>query len=215
MKYVMVLPKPGATIWAMQAQDPFIEMPWRTAVEAGELGLWDLRHDSETVQHSPQWKERLGFPEPHLPDSTHFWRCRVHPEDLDPMIAAMRAHVRGESSSYEAAFRLRSNGSGYRLVQSRGRVIERNTYGRALRMVGTMIDLTERPLTPRGGLPEGPRDSMAGVRLELPFHQLLSAEAAEAELSGAAPARWGLERAQVLSQVADLLQASVAQLGGR
>jgi len=178
-------------------------------VQAGELGLWDLWHESETVQHSPQWKARLGFPEPQRPDSTHFWRCRVHPEDLEPMIAAMRAHLRGEIDSYQARFRLRSNGSGYRLLQSRGRVVARNAQGRALRMVGTMIDLTDRPLTPRAGLPEGLRDQMEGVPLDLPFHQLLSDE-----LAGVDPERLRLERELVLSQVQDLLQASAAQLGG-
>lgn len=193
----------------MQAQRPIFELPWRAAVQAGELGLWDLRHESETVQHSPQWKARLGFPEPQRPDSTHFWRCRVHPEDLEPMIAAMRAHLRGEVDSYQARFRLRSNGSGYRLLQSRGRVVARNAQGRALRMVGTMIDLTDRPLTPRVGLPEGLRDQMGGMSLELPFHQLLSDE-----LPGVDPERLRQERELVLSQVQDLLQASAAQLGG-
>ncbi|MBB4844873.1 hypothetical protein HNP55_003419 [Paucibacter oligotrophus] len=178
------------------------------AVARGELGLWDLRHESETVQHSPQWKSRLGFPEPQRADSTHFWRCRVHPEDLDAMTAAMLAHARGELGCYEACFRLRSNGSGYRLIHSRGRVVLRNADGRALRMVGAMIDLTDRPLTPRAGLPDGLRDQMGAAPLDLPFHQLLSDESA-----GVDPARLLRERAQVLGQVEDLLQAAMAQLG--
>ena len=52
------------------------ELCWRQLIEAGELGLWDLRPDLETVHHSPQWKQRLGFPDPGGADSTHFWRCR-------------------------------------------------------------------------------------------------------------------------------------------
>lgn len=179
---------------------------WRQAVEAGELGIWDLRIELETVHYSPQWKLRLGFPEPYSADSTHFWRCRVHPDDFQGMLAAMGAHTRGSEPHYEATFRLRSNGSGYRVMHSRGRVIERSAEGRALRMVGAMVDLTERPCTPRTGLPDGPRGVMEGSPLELPFHLLLGSDAKTAQAAA--------ERARVLGLVEDLLQAALAQLDG-
>ncbi|MFG6440145.1 PAS domain-containing protein [Roseateles sp. LKC17W] len=176
---------------------------WRRALATGELGVWDLRLDLETVHHSPHWKLRLGFPEPERADSTHFWRCRVHPSDLSAMMAGMREHIGGAQPRYEASFRLRSNGSGYRLVQSRGRVIERSTEGRAVRMVGTMLDLTDRPPTPQGGLPEGPRGPMEVAPLVLPFHRLLTDDGPE-------PMR--LERDRVLALVDDLLHDTLAQL---
>lgn len=188
----------------MDTQGQPVALRLRQAVESGELGLWDLRLELETVHHSPQWKLRLGFPEPHSADSTHFWRCRVHPDDLEGMLSAMRAHARGSQPTYEATFRLRSNGSGYRLVHSRGRVIERDAGQRPIRMVGTMLDLTARPLTPRSGLPDGPRGAMAGSALALPFHMLLGAE----------PAESATERRRVLSLLDDVLRASLAQLDG-
>lgn len=181
---------------------------WQQAVEAGELGVWDLHLELETVHYSPQWKLRLGFPEPHRADSTHFWRCRVHPDDLQPMLAAMREHACGAMPSYESRFRLRSNGSGYRLMHSRGRVIERSPEGRALRMIGTMLDLTERATTPGGGLPAGPRGLMEGASLALPFHRLLS-DPADTDTAAVAQ-----ERERVLGLVDDLLRATVAQLEG-
>lgn len=187
----------------MELQQPEVEQRWRQAIDTGDLGVWDLRFDLETVHYSPQWKQRLGFPEPHSADSTHFWRCRVHPEDLEAMLAGMREHARGSQPGYEARFRLRSNGSGYRLVHSRGRIIDRSPEGRAVRMVGTMIDLTGRPLTPRTGLPDGPRGAMAGLPLALPFHRLLVTDRGEAVLK---------ERDRVLGLVEDLLRASVAEL---
>jgi len=193
----------------MDMLQPPVEIRWRQAVDAGDLGIWDLRFDLETVHYSPQWKLRLGFPEPHRADSTHFWRCRVHPDDLEGMLAALRAHARGEQPGYEAKFRLRSNGSGYRLMHSRGRVVERNAEGRALRMVGAMIDLTGRPLTPVGGLPEGPRGAMEGVPLALPFHRLLGIQNASTD---ALDPLLLLERDHLLGLVGDLLDAAVAEL---
>ncbi|MGM9484944.1 PAS domain-containing protein [Roseateles sp. NT4] len=198
----------------MEMQNPPMEMRWRQAIETGELGVWDLRLDLETVQYSPQWKQRFGFPEPHGADSTHFWRCRVHPEDLAGMMAAIRRHAQGSQPDYEARFRLRSNGSGYRSVHSRGRVIERSPEGRALRMVGTMIDLTQRAPTPSTGLPEGPRGVMAGRPLSLPFHLLLSTGDANKDAADARQQQIALERDRVLSLVTDLLRTTVAQLEG-
>jgi len=201
------------TIAAMDMQQS-MDFRWRQAIEAGELGVWDLRPELETVHHSPQWKQRLGFPALHGADSTHFWRCRVHPDDLEMMLAAMRAHARGAQPGYEATFRLRSNGSGYRVMHSRGRAIERSAEGRVLRMVGTMIDLTGRPATPATGLPDGPRGLMDGLPLTLPFHLLLSAELSDAGQPDAQRAPIAAERRRVLGMVEDLLHAAVAQLDG-
>lgn len=174
---------------------------------AGELGVWDLRLATETVQYAPAWKQRLGFPDPALPDSTHFWRCRVHPDDLAPMQAALHAHVAGADACYECRFRLRSNGSGYRSMHSRGRIVERAAGGRALRMVGTMIDLTDRAPTPQAGLPAGPRGAMAAAALVEPFHGCFIDEAA----AGMPPD----ERHRLLGKVQDLLHATLAQWDAR
>jgi PAS domain-containing protein len=189
------------TIRRMDMRHPPVWVRWQQAVEAGELGLWDLRPELETVHYSPPWKLRLGFPEPELADSTHFWRCRVHPADLEPMLAAMREHARGARPHYEARFRLRSNGSGYRLMHSRGLIIERGPEGRALRMVGTMLDLTDRAPTPQGGLADGPRGLMEGAPLALPLHRLLA---------DAQDAKFTRERERVLGLMHGLLQATLA-----
>jgi len=179
---------------------------WRQAIERGDLGVWDLRPPQETVHYSPRWKARFGFPRVHEADSTDFWRCRVHPDDLEAMLEGMRAHYAGDTPTYEARFRLRSNGSGYRLLHSRGRVVERDDAGRVLRMVGMMIDLTERPISPRGGLvdevPRADADPLPG----LPFHLLLTAPESTSD-SAVVEAN---ER--LVASVLDLLEASCRQL---
>ena len=178
------------------------EQAWRQAIEDGELGVWDLRPLLETVHHSPQWKARLGFPNVDQADRSDFWRCRVHPDDLGAMLQAMRAHTEGNSPSYEARFRLRSNGSGYRLLHSRGRVVERDAQGRVARMVGTMIDLTDRPTSPNGGLVDGARHGVAVQSFTHPFHALLGAISAD---------RAAMQE-RLIALVEDLLDDSVAQL---
>lgn len=181
---------------------------WRQAIERGDLGVWDLRPQQETVHHSPRWKERFGFPRVNEADSTDFWRCRVHPGDLEVMLEAMHAHWAGDTPTYEARFRLRSNGSGYRLLHSRGRVVERDDAGRVLRMVGTMIDLTERPSSPRGGLvDEVPRVDSVPLPGQ-PFHLLLTAP----EPMSDADAAVAEANERLVASVLDLLEEGCRQL---
>lgn len=119
---------------------------WLQALEEARFGVWDLDPRLETVNYSPPWKARFGFAGIAAADSTWFWRCRVHPDDVDGMLGSLRRHLEGDTDSYAMHFRLRSNGSGYRTVLSRGRVVARDARGLATRMVGTMIDLTTRPM---------------------------------------------------------------------
>lgn len=149
------------------------ESRWASAIENAAFGAWDLDPRLDLVHYSPQWKARLGFPRIHAPDSSCFWRCRVHPEDLDSMLGSLRSHLDGSLPTYEMQFRLRSHGSGYRTVLSRGRVVARDDLGNATRMIGTMVDLTGRPAcVANHGLPtEAPVRADAFSRR--PFHAML------------------------------------------
>ena len=90
---------------------------------------------------------------------------------------------------------------------SRGRVVARDALGEPLRMVGTMVDLTERPASPPPPLfieaPEPPQEP----GLPLPFHRLLGICA---QLQAGQPASPGL-----LAQVDDLLELSLRQVSLR
>lgn len=151
------------------------ERRWLTGIEDATFGVWDLDPRLETVHYSPQWKVRLGFPQIHSPDSTSFWRGRVHPDDFAPMLDALRAHLDGFAPSYEMQFRLRCNGSGYRTVLSRGRVVARDADGNATRMVGTMVDLSGHLLARRsnGLATEVPAQRIVASRA--PLHTVLGA----------------------------------------
>lgn len=117
---------------------------WGLALQGADFGIWDLDHANERVHFSPQWKRRLGYEDDGAPDSTATWRGRVHPDDLLSMLDAQRGHMDGHLLMYEMEFRLQAADGSYRWVLSRGKVAERDGAGRALRMVGTMTDVTHR-----------------------------------------------------------------------
>lgn len=148
------------------------EERWRLAVETAAFGVWDLDPRAELVHYSPQWKASLGFDSADRPDSTSFWRSRVHPEDLAPMMAALRSHLDGFSPTYDMRFRLLDGGGRYCNVLSRGRVVERNERGDAVRMVGTMTPLGE----PRLAVPplaDAPAAARISHELRTPLHAII------------------------------------------
>ncbi|MGH8498440.1 MAG: two-component regulator propeller domain-containing protein, partial [Methylococcales bacterium] len=67
----------------------------------------------------------------------------VHPDDAEAFGKAMRDHIKGVSDVFDATCRSESLDGGWRWIRTRGHVIERDSSGKALRMVGTTGDITE------------------------------------------------------------------------
>lgn len=128
----------------MRADLQLLEQRWGLAVQSAAFGVWDLDVRNEMVHYPPQWKAMLGYGDADEPDRTATWRARVHADDRQPMLDALYGHIEGRSPYYEAEFRLRAADGSYRWVLSRGRVVERDAQGRAVRAVGTLTDLTDR-----------------------------------------------------------------------
>ncbi|RVU47308.1 PAS domain-containing sensor histidine kinase [Rubrivivax rivuli] len=121
-----------------------LEQRWGLALQSASFGVWDLDPTAHQVHYSPEWKQMLGYPPDDAPESTSVWRSRVHPDDLGAMKATLEAHLQGHTPAYSAEFRLRTAAGNYRWVLSRGRVVQRDEAGNALRVVGTLTDLTDR-----------------------------------------------------------------------
>ncbi len=68
----------------------------------------------------------------------------VHPDDLAPVRQAQVDCIKGLRPIYRMEHRLRTVSGDWVWVLSRGRVVERTEDGRALRMAGTNVDITQR-----------------------------------------------------------------------
>jgi PAS domain S-box-containing protein len=112
------------------------------ALRGGDLGLWDLDLRSGVATLNERWNAMLG--RPHHPTEQGVWRTLVHPDDWQRVDAAQQDHLHGRSERYDAVYRLRHADGHWVWVHDRGQVIERDANGRALRMVGTHMDISER-----------------------------------------------------------------------
>ncbi len=114
------------------------------ALAIGELGTWDWNVQTGAELFDSRWAaivgERLENLRPHVDE----WSSRLHPDDMAPSWQKVSDHFAGLTAHYEAEFRLRHADGSWRWVVARGRLTERDQRGRPLRMVGTMVDITDR-----------------------------------------------------------------------
>lgn len=66
----------------------------------------------------------------------------VHPDDLPEFRRELTAHLKGETTFLESTYRTPDMNDEWRWMLTRGRVVERDASGRALRMVGTTQDIS-------------------------------------------------------------------------
>ncbi len=130
------------------------EQRYRLAVDGSNDGLydWDLARD--TVYFSSRWLETFGLSESTLDDaSPDVWLERVHPDDRERVQASLDAHWCGNLDQFEEEHRILHSDGDYRWVLARG-VSTRDADGNAVRMAGSVTDMTARGLfDPLTGLP--------------------------------------------------------------
>ncbi|MBL8581931.1 MAG: PAS domain S-box protein [Rhizobiaceae bacterium] len=118
------------------------ETRWNFALASAGQGVWDLDLTKGRSYYSPDWKKMLGYEDHELGDQPDLWMKLVHPDDQDRIAKADRAHVENQTSFFEAEFRMRHKQGHWIWVLDRGKALERDASGRALRAIGTHTDIT-------------------------------------------------------------------------
>jgi len=115
------------------------------AVRGSREGLWDWNIQTNDVYYAPRFKEILGYAEGEMENKFHAFESRLHPEDRDRVLAAVRNHLE-HRLPYDIEYRLRSKTGEYRWLHARGQAIWESN-GRATRMSGSVNDITHRKET--------------------------------------------------------------------
>lgn len=117
------------------------EARFRLALDSSSNGVWDRNLVTGEVYFGENWCRNLGYQDQAEIQGQTF-ESLLHPEDRERVLALREAHVRGETSRYEAEYRLRNKTGGWQWILSRGQVVARDAQGKALRLVGTHTDIT-------------------------------------------------------------------------
>lgn len=114
------------------------------ALEGANDGIWDWHVPSDTIFFSTRAYRMLGY-DP-ATDKTLFSRFRslVHPDDLPRMIEAFRDHTENRRRLFQVELRGRHRNGAYVWLHLRGKIVERDAAGGAVRAVGTITDVSQR-----------------------------------------------------------------------
>lgn len=112
------------------------------ALTAASDGVYDVDLRTGAAYYSPGYYTMLGYAPGEFEPSDQAWRSLLHPDDKERALEMLARCLSGEAAEAETEFRLRTKTGEWRRIRSRGRVVQRDSEGRALRLVGTHRDIT-------------------------------------------------------------------------
>jgi PAS domain S-box-containing protein len=120
------------------------EERFRLAMEATSDGIWDWNAATGEVYYSPAYWRMLGYEPGEVESTSDAWESRLHPDDAERASEIVRGCEAGTLDSFTVEFRMRAKDGSWRWVLGRGSSVGKLPDGRASRMLGTHLDITDR-----------------------------------------------------------------------
>jgi two-component system sensor histidine kinase UhpB len=115
----------------------------RLAVDGAGMGTWDVELKTGTTVWNRQHYQILGFEPNNAAPNWEMWRSRIHPDDLDRVLAARKSALKTRGL-YNPEHRIvRADNGEIRWVAPFARYFYSDT-GAAIRFAGVDFDITER-----------------------------------------------------------------------
>ncbi len=118
----------------------------RFVLEAAELGYWDWDIKAGTVARNERWASMLGYTLEEIGQASFRPTFLVHPDDADKVQHSIDDVLAGRSAAHQIEYRMLHKDGSVRWILDHGNVTQRDVQGRAARMSGTHIDITDRKL---------------------------------------------------------------------
>jgi PAS domain S-box-containing protein len=133
------------------------EHRYALATMAGSVGVWDWNLATSDIWIDPALKGALGYDDLEIENRLESWMRHVHGDDVGRLLMEAYAHAEGRTPSLETEHRMVHRDGRIRWFLTRGSAV-RDPDGRAIRIIGTDTDITER--------------KNAEIRLEESHHEL-------------------------------------------
>jgi len=117
------------------------EVRYRLAAKATNDAVWDWDLDSDHVLWNDALEQAYGHPLASIECTGDWWLAHIHPDDCGRIDASIHAVLDGGQTAWNDEYRFRRVDGSYAEILDRGHVI-RDEHGRAVRMIGAMLDLT-------------------------------------------------------------------------
>src|SRR5690606_37817170 len=119
------------------------EERYRLATRATSDVIWDWSFAEQRATWGGAHKKVLGFPDTEDQTNLDWWLDRIHPEDRSRVLASQAAALEGRADYWHEEYRFLTNWGNWIYVKTRC-VIVRNEDGQPIRLVGSMLDITQQ-----------------------------------------------------------------------
>ncbi|MCF7849230.1 MAG: response regulator [Kiritimatiellales bacterium] len=113
-------------------------------LHGGDLGYWDWNIRTGEQSYNARLPEILAYDFSEVTPSQEWKDKHIHPDDAESVQKRLNDHLTRKVDSFTSEHRLRTKHGDWVWVLDRGKVIERDERHKPLRMVGTLLDITER-----------------------------------------------------------------------
>lgn len=119
------------------------ELRYRLIGDAANDAIWDWDLRTDQVVWNEGVQTHFGYKAEEVAPTALWWYEHIHPEDRVRIVRGIHERIDSGGKDWSAEYRfLHADGSGVH-VSDRGQIVHDES-GRAVRMVGSMLDLTER-----------------------------------------------------------------------
>ncbi len=115
----------------------------KLALMSADQGLYDLNVQTGEAIVNDQYALMLGYEPSEFTETNQRWLERLHPEDSERVASYYQAYMRGETDIYRVELRQRTKTGEWKWILSVGKVVEWDTGGNPVRMLGTHTDISE------------------------------------------------------------------------
>jgi PAS domain S-box-containing protein len=122
------------------------------ALAGSAMACWDWDIQKREVTGDERWPAMLGYLPGELLQDEAQWLALIDPRDRENFDRTMAAYLAGDTSHYQSEYRLRHKDGHWVAVEARGKVTRRDERGAPLRMVGTVLNITQRKRLNEEGL---------------------------------------------------------------
>jgi PAS domain S-box-containing protein len=121
------------------------EERFRIIARATNDAIWDWDLTTNAVSWNEGVRTLFGYSEAEVGPDANWWYDHIDPEDREEVVTGIHTVIRSGSQFWSSEYRFRRRDSSVAYVFDRGYVIH-DAKGTAVRMMGAMVDITERKL---------------------------------------------------------------------
>ena len=121
------------------------EERFQLAARATNDAIWDWNIVTDTVWSSEGVRTLFGYEQGAMAAGPAWWQERLHPDDKSRVSASLKEFIEGDAKFWSDEYRYRRANGSYALVIDRAFIL-RDDEDKAVRMIGSMMDITERRL---------------------------------------------------------------------